>query len=354
MGVISPICIFAMELKMTFTRYQILGAVLATATLSTSTMPVNAQTSQETLTVMSWGITQSALKVVNEDFTKQTGVKVRLVAQTGSAEGLARLQSMRNAPTVDVWMSTAAVAERAFTDKQLFVPLPADKMPNLKTLAPGLATSGYASIYTYPLSIGYRTDAVKTPITSWSDLWKPEFKGKLGLPDITAYQGRLLLLAEAVGGQPGSPETGFDTLRKLKPNIAMFYSSDAQARQALAQGDVSVLVETPAHLKRVNDAGVPLTIVSPKGTLMNSDVAMIVNTPNAARAASYINFLLDKKNNAQIGEILNMAPANRGSAMPEALAKVMPSAADAVVPDETEINKNIAAWDSRFKRDIAQ
>jgi putative spermidine/putrescine transport system substrate-binding protein len=343
-----------LEARMIFTRRQFHEVVFALSTLAMTTVSVHAQTSQETLTVMSWGITQSALKVVSEDFTKQTGVKVRLIAQTGSAEGLARLQAMRNAPTVDVWMSTAAVAERAFTDKQLFVPLPADKMPNLKMLAPGLATSGYASIYTYPLSIGYRTDAVKTPITSWSDLWKPEYKGKLGLPDITTYQGRVLLLAEAAGGQPGSAETGFDTLKKLKPNIAMFYSSDAQARQALAQGDVAILVETPASLQRVKDAGVPLTIVSPKGTLMNSDVAMIVNTPNAARAASYINFLIEKKNNTQIAEILNMGPANRESIMPEALAKVMPSAADAVVPDETEINKNITAWDSRFKRDIVQ
>ncbi|MDR3399296.1 MAG: extracellular solute-binding protein [Pandoraea sp.] len=339
---------------MNFKRYRLFGAALTAAALSAVAMPVSAQTSSDTLTVMSWGITQSALKVVNEEFTKKTGVKVRLIAQTGSAEGLARLQSMRNAPTIDVWMSTSAVAERAFLDKQLFVPLPADKMPNLKKLPPGLATAGYASIYTYPLSIGYRTDAVKTPITAWSDLWKPEFKGKLGVPDITAYQGRILLIAQGVGGKPGSTEVGFETLKKLKPNIAMLYSSDAQARQALAQGDVSVLVETPAHLKRVSDAGVPLTIVSPKGTVIGSDVAMIVNTPNAEKAASYINFLLETKNNTAIGEILNMAPANRESAMPASLAKVMPAAGDAVIPDETEINRNIAAWNDRFKREIAQ
>ena len=339
---------------MNFTRNRFLRTALAMSLLSTAAFSVKAQTSSDTLTVMSWGITQSALKVVNEEFTKKTGVKVRLIAQTGSAEGLARLQSMRNAPTIDVWMSTSAVAERAFTDKQLFVPLPVDKMPNLKKLPPALVTAGYASLYQYPLSIGYRTDLVKTPITSWADLWKPEFKGKLGLPDITAYQGRILLIAQAVNGKPGNVEAGFDTLKQLKPNIAMLYSSDAQARQALAQGDVSVLVETPAHLKKVADAGVPLKIVSPKGTTIGSDVAMIVNTPNADKAAAYINFLLDTKNNTQIGEILNMAPANRESTIPEALAKVSPSAADAVIPDETEINRNIAAWSTRFKRDIAQ
>ena len=303
---------------------------------------------------MSWGLTQSALKAVNEDFTKQTGVKVRLIAQTGSAEGLARLQAMRNAPTIDVWMATASLAERAFADKQLFVPLPADKMPNLTKLAPGLATAGYASIYTYPLSIGYRTDTIKTPITSWSDLWKPEFKGKIGLPDLATFQGRLLLIGETGSGHFGSAEAGFEALKKLKPNVAMFYSSDALARQALAQGDVSVLIETPSSLKRVADSGVPVTIVSPKGTLMNSDVAMIVNTPNAAKAASYINFLLEKKNNTQIAAILNMGPANRESETPEALAKVLPSAADAIVPNETEINQNIAAWNARFKQEIVQ
>ena len=79
---------FDSELMMTLSRYRFFGAVLAISTLPMTAMSVKAQTVQETLTVMSWGITQSALKVVNEDFTRQTGVKVRLIAQTGSAEGL--------------------------------------------------------------------------------------------------------------------------------------------------------------------------------------------------------------------------------------------------------------------------
>src|SRR5258708_1030902 len=33
--------------------------------------------------------------------------------------------------------------------------------------------------------ITYNTNLVKTPPTSWADLWKPEWKGKLAIPDIS-------------------------------------------------------------------------------------------------------------------------------------------------------------------------
>jgi spermidine/putrescine-binding protein len=42
-----------------------------------------------------------------------------------------------------------------------------------------------------------------------------------------------------------------EMLAKLKPKIAMFYNSDAQARTALSQGEVAAMMATPAAAKRV-------------------------------------------------------------------------------------------------------
>jgi spermidine/putrescine-binding protein len=325
-----------------------LGASLVTGTAS-------AQTPGKSITVLSWGVTwQSALQAVSEEYTKKTGVKVNLVTQSTSGEGLVKLQAMKSAPTIDVWLTTSSVADRAITDTSLFAELPKADMPSLKELTPGIATPRYVGLYSYPLSIVYRTDMVKTPPTSWKDLWDPRFKGKLGVPVMSSYQGRMLMIAAEVGGKPGDADTGFAELKKLKPNVVMFYTSDANARQSLAQGEVSVLVAPPSRAKQVADAGIPVKVISPKGTPMNMDVATLVNTPNKAIAADYLNFLLSKDINGEIAAKLSMDPVNAGSPKPPALLEALPKKGDGVVLDEKMINDHIDAWNQRFNTEIAQ
>jgi spermidine/putrescine-binding protein len=168
------------------------------------------------------------------------------------------------------------------------------------------------------------------------------------------YQGRMLMIAAAVGGKPGSADTGFDMLKKLKPNATMFYTSDAQARQALAQGEVSVLIAGPSQAKRVADAGRSVKVVSPKGTPMNMDVAAIVKTANVDLSADYINFLLSRDINAQIAQNLNMGAVNTHSKQPESLVEALPKPGDEIVLDEKMINDNIAAWTERFNQEVSR
>lgn len=341
-----------MNLKLAISR----RVALATAAVLTLLGASTAQAGEtRSITVLSWGLTwQTALQAASEAYTKKTGVKVNLVTQSSSGEGLVKLQAMKSAPSVDVWLTTSSVAERAVTDQQLFAPLPAAQMPNLKDVMPGLATPNYVALYSYPLSIVYRNDLVDKPITSWKELWDPRFAGKIAVPAMGFYQGRMLMIAANVGGKPGSADTGFDMLKKIKPNAAMFYNSDAQARQALAQGEVSVLIAPPSQAKRVADAGRPVKIVSPKGTPMNSDVAVLVRTPNSALAADYLNFLLSADINGQIAEKLNMSAINRKSTQPAALVDALPKPGDEMVIDEKNVNANIGAWTDRFNQEIAR
>ena len=329
-----------------------LGAVSMSPSLSPS---LYAQVPAKSITIMTWGTTwQSALKSVSEEYTQKTGVKVNVVTQSTSGEGLVKLQAMKSAPTIDVWFTTSSVADRAITDTSLFAELPKSDMPSLKQLAPGIATDRYVGVYSYPLSIVYRTDLVKTPPTSWKDLWDPRFKGQIGVPVMSSYQGRMLMIAAEVGGKPGDADTGFAELKKLKPNVVMFYTSDATARQSLAQGEVSVLVAPPSRAKQVADAGIPVKVLSPKGTPMNMDVATLVNTPNKKLAADYLNFILSKQANGEIAASLAMAPVNTSSPVPPSLVDALPKKGEAVVLDEKMINDHIDAWNQRFNSEIAQ
>lgn len=331
-----------------------LAASLAITFAFGAVTPASAQDKE--ITVLIWGTTwKSGFVDVTEKFTKETGIKVDYVTQASSGEGLVKLQAMRAKPTIDVWFTTASVAQRASAEGNLLAPLPKASMSNLNMLTPGLAADKYAAVYTYPLSIIYRTDRVDAPITSWADLWEPRFAHKLAVPGMDMYQGRILMIASVAGSEPKNVDKGFEMLNKLKPNVAVFYSSDAQARQALAQGEVAVLVSPPSQAKRMTDAGVPVKVVSPKGTPMNADVMTIVGgTGKEAMAAQYINFMLSKAANEAISAGVSMAPANRESKAPEALVAILPKPDDALILDEEVINKNIGTWLQRFNRDIVR
>ena len=330
---------------------------LALAALGTMAAVTPAMAQDKSINIMTWGTTwQSSLQTLSKEFTQQTGIRVNLVTQATSGEGLVKLQAMKAKPVVDVWFTTASVAERAVADAQLFAPLPKDKMPNLKQVVPGASTAYYAAVYGYPMSIVYRTDLIKTPITKWSDLWThEEVAKKLSIPGMSMYQGRALMMASmAHGGSQTDDNKGFEMLQLLKPKVAMFYSSDAQARTAMSQGEIAVMMATPAAGKRIADAGHPVKVISPKPALMNYDVMTIIKTGKEDLAAQYVNFLLDKTVNERISEYTNMAPVIVGAKLPAALAEQLPKEEDVVVLNEKWVNANVTKWVQRFNDEIAK
>lgn len=312
---------------------------------------------EESINVLLWGTTwQDGVQAAAKKFTEKTGIKVKFQSQATAGEGLVKLQTLREKSDIDVWFTTASVSQRASDDKALFVPIPAAKVPNLKDLSKGAATDYYVGAYAYPISIVYRTDLIKEPITSFQDLWnRADLKGKIGFPAMGFYQGRGLMMASIVnGGSTTDADKGFEALKKLKPQIATFLASDAQARTGLSQGEIAVAVAPPSLGKRVSDAGLPVKIISPKPAIMNYDVMMIVNGKKQDAAAKFIDFLISEDINGALAAGLNMAPVNVKAKPSPALAAVLPKEEDKVSLDESFVNKNIAAWTERFNNEIAK
>ncbi len=316
----------------------------------------SARAQGKSITVLIWGTTwQLVMQGIAAEFTKQTGCAVELMTQTTSGESLAKLQAMQANPVVDVWFTTSSVADRAVKDDGLFVDLPAAAMPNLQQLIPGAATPRWAAAYAYPLGIIWRPDMVKQPISSWNDLWDPRFKNQIGVPAPSSYQARMLLVAAILGG--GGIENidpGFDRLKALSPNVAFWYTSDAQARKALAQGDISVLVGPPSGAKAVRDQGAAVTMISPKPAPLLFDVMTMVKGAKQDLAASFIDFVLNTASQEAIVTKMQNEPVNKATAVPAELKSEYPAPGDGVSFDEDVVNRNIDAWSDRFKQVVAQ
>jgi putative spermidine/putrescine transport system substrate-binding protein len=328
------------------------GLALAAA-LMASAAPATAQ--DKKISIMLWGTTwQGVVQKASEDFTKKTGIKIDFASQTTSGEGLTKLQAMKAHPTVDVWFTTDSVAVRAVKDSDMFADLPAAKMPNLSDVPDFAKRARWVGFYGYPVGIVYRTDLVKTPITAWEDLWAPTFKGKLGVPAPSSYQGRVILIASLLaGGNVDNIEPGLQKLKALRDNVVFWYTSDAQARQALAQGEISVLVGPTQALRVPREAGVPVLMVSPKPTPLMFDVMTLVKSGREELATQFIDFLLSPEIQGRVSDVLLAAPTNPKAAMSDIIRAAQPKPGDGVTFDEDKVNQYFGNWNDRFNAEVA-
>ena len=114
--------------------------------------------------------------------------------------------------------------------------------------------------------ITYNTKLVKEPPTSWADLWKPEFKGKLAIPDISGTSGQQFLMAAARlnGGSIENIDPGFEAIKKLKPNVQMMYTQPDQLIPLFERGDIAVAVWYTDRTGAAAAKGVPVAAAYPK------------------------------------------------------------------------------------------
>ena len=142
------------------------------------------------LIISTWGLNEDVLKKeVFEPFAKEHGVEVVLEVGNNSD----RLTKMKNNPNsnIDITYLAESFSEQGI-EAGIFEKLDYSKIPNAQKInekAKYTVENGYGPAYTLN-SIGIVVDPTSNiEINSWEDLWKPELKGKIAIPDITTTNG---------------------------------------------------------------------------------------------------------------------------------------------------------------------
>lgn len=341
-------------IRLTKTR-KFLAVLLGFALMSANAAPVAAQ--EKKITLLIWSSTWNGLiKPLAEQFTKDTGIAVDIEVQASSMEGLVKVQAMRGKPSADVWFVAQGVAQRAATDPDLLAQMPVAKLSNWKDVIRGGTSPTFAAAYYYPFGIVYRPDLVPGgKITSWEELWGPGFDNKLALPVPSFHAGRMILVASLLnGGNIDNIDPGLAKLQKLKKNVAFWYSSDPQARKALAQGEVSVMVTSSSTIKTLADQGVTVKMVSPKPAPIIFEGVTILKGGKEAMAAQFVNYVISAEWQKVITEVWNMGPINKKVAPAGKFADVLPAPGNSVTFDEGIINERIGGWTEKFNQAIGQ
>ena len=248
-----------------------------------------------------------------DPFEKATGIKVVPVAHESTP--VAQVKAMVDAQTL-LWdvvdVSPFQVALLGQLGDYL-EPIGVSRQDFPGMLPVGM-TQTSAGIDVFATVFAYRTDSFRNAApASWADFWDASrFPGRRALrknPQIL----EVALLADGVAPDklyPLDVERGFRSLDRIKPHVAVWWSSGAQSTQLLDSGEVDLCYTWNGRAQASIDAGSPVKIVWNQG-LYELDVwAIPKGCPRLALAQQFVRFASHAERQAVVSETLAYGPAN--------------------------------------------
>lgn len=313
------------------------------------------------LVISTFGLNEDKLKEnVLKPFEEKHGVKI--VLETGNNSD--RLTKLKNNPksTVDLIYLAESYAEQGIK-AGLFEKLDYGKIPNSENVVDkgkGTIKDGFGPAYALN-SIGIAVNPKKAgcEITSWEDLWKPELKGKIAIPDITTTFGpAMLYIAAEKAGVDISKDKGvaaFKELQKLKPNVVKTYSKSSDLANMFASGEITVAVTADFAYGMITNASPEIKLITPKsGRYLNlNSININKNSDNKDLAYEFINYVLSEEVQYKGAKNLSESPVNKKVSMTEAESKNLtygPTVKNAKTIDYKLVNPLMSEWIDNWNR----
>jgi putative spermidine/putrescine transport system substrate-binding protein len=341
-----------------------------TAAKTTSSTPSTSGTATDTskpktLVVACYGgsFEKGMKENIIPQFEKKFNAKVTYI--TGSStDTLAKLQAQKDKPQIDVaFIDDGPQAQaKAFG---LLAPFDKAKLTNLANvydlakdpdnIGVGVGVNGTGLCYNEKTF----TEKSWAAPTSWNDLAKPEFKGKLVLPSFANTYGvhMLVMLAKANGGSETNIEPGFAKLKDVAKN-AVTFDKTADVSNYFMQGETVASAWGLSRVNTLKDKNFPIGFVYPKeGTVaLLPIVSLVKNAPNPDLAQEFVNFVLAEDAQKTLAKDVFMGPVNKN-------VKLDQDVAAKVIYGETNINKLLkvdwktinekrAEWTERINKEI--
>lgn len=294
---------------------------------STAASATTASQGSKVVNVYNW--TEYISDQVLKDFTAETGIEVIYSTFDSNEAMYAKLKLMNGSGEYDV-----AFPGTDFVDKMrkegMLEPLDHAKLTNFGNLgktfinAPLDPENKFSIPYLWGSSgIAVNTKRIaKASLSSWNDLWKPEYEGRVMLMNDIRDVFTMSLLTLGYNGSTKNPEAikqAYEKLTKLMPNVRTF-NSDAP-RMPFMEGETYLGLAWNGEVIMAQDQGMPeLDFVYPKeGAIMWMDNMVIPkNAKNNDNAHKFIDFILRPKYAAMISEEIGYGSPN------EAAKKEMP------------------------------
>lgn len=333
---------------------------------SARAQPAPAIAKGATLTVSTWGgITSDGIRdYVGPEFEKLTGAKLAFDIG-GQGARYNKLLAQKGNQSADVFFGTD---ESVVGGLRAGVLQPADQaaLPNFKDVhdwAVTVKVPVFGQIAGVPYTmisyaLAYNPETVKTPPTSWGDMWRPEFQGKLAYAAAGHSQmpALVILAAELAGGSVTNVDPGFTKLAQLRPNKLTFFWTDWAPM--LKTGDTVAATEFDYYLEAMKMQGYPVDYVFPiEGAIGSPElVAMVAGTRNREIAQVFMNLMIDPSVQETFAVKTFQGPTNKMTRVPAEIAAKMSYGDDKLKRvrffDPVVCLDNRPAWTERLTTEV--
>lgn len=303
---------------------------------------------QEKLYVYNW--TEYIPSTLLADFTKETGIEVIYSTFESNEEMYSKLKLINGGYDL-VFPSSYYVGK--MVKEGMLEKLDYSKLSNIKQVSPNLLNkefdpqNQYSLPYIYGLTgIGLNAAEIDpAKVTSWGDLWNPEYKGKVLLTGDSREVFHIALLLD--GKSPNSTneadiKAAYERLQKLMPSVIAFNSDSPEVPYMQGEADIGMIWSGSAF--RAHKENDNIRFIYPKeGAIFWMDnYAIPKGAKNVAAAHKFIDFMLRPESAKVVIESMGFSMPNEGvqALLPEQDAK------DPVLfPPAQEVQKGVLQGD---------
>ncbi|WP_244458953.1 extracellular solute-binding protein [Roseomonas fluvialis] len=344
---------------MTTSRRRVLGALSGVTGSTAWSLPAAAQ--ERRLVANTYpGLWEEAHRLhLLPAFKRVSGIDATLTPML-AVDVIARLAASRGTPPFDVILNDEGPF-LANIDQDFFETLDASKLPNLADIPQKFIDPTMKGVYVSAQIIGlaYNPARVQTPPTSWDDLARPEYRGRVGItgPGSSLAVAWLVETAKLHGGSEANLEPAFAQLRKIMPNVGAVTAHPGQLITLFQQGEIDVSFSYLNLIAPLKARGVPVELVKPETgwVLLRNGVQIVKNTRSPQLAHAYVNAYLGREVQAGLAAApYYLAPTNTAVPFGGELQTIGQSMADlerSVIIDWAKINPQRSALIERFNRE---
>ena len=273
-------------------------AVVLISACSTRSTPENvaAPISGGELTLYNW--VEYLPQSVMDAFTEEYGIRINYVAYESQEEAV---QNIRAGEKYDLVVLPPELIPGLYNEGFL-APIDYSHVLNFKNVSPNFRdlTFDPGNKYSVPFHWGttgliYRKDLVHKEITSWSDLWDPEFEGAVGIWPIPRAVIPITLKAlgyPANSEEPDHLQQALEKMLELRKTSFLISNMNSSIVPVLEEGTAIIGYGWAYDALVIED--LPITYTIPvEGSILWSDHFVIPATSTNKRTAElFLDFLL--------------------------------------------------------------
>ena len=274
---------------------------------TTDAHPNDKSDSEKVVNVFNWSeyLPDSVIK----KFEQETGIKVNYDTYASNEEMMAKLSAGNTGYDLSV---ASLYYVQIMKKREMLEKINKAQLSNLKNIGPNFLglpadpTNDYSIPYMWgKVVIAYNTKTVTKPITSYKDLFDPQFKNNLVvLDDERSMIGAILAMLGYSQNttDPKQLDEAKQALMKLKPNIKAYDSDSPKTK--LISGDVKAGIVWDAEGWLANDANKDIKVVYPSEgmNLWQDNFVVPKGAPHFKNAMKFMDFIMRPDVSAMISE----------------------------------------------------